>query len=124
MRRFLASLISNSEKAIQTRGIGGFATYLDISLLLSLNTLSILLFTPGNPIVTKGKISTGSFGVYVPCSVISFFILIAVIHPWKKVRDIKVTRKDEIKNGWIFFGYALLTCAILIMAMEYSRKIH
>lgn len=120
MRRFLASLISNSDKSIQTRGIGGFATYLLVSVLLSLNILAMLLLTLSRPILAKVKVSDNLFWVFVISSILFFFTLLAVIHPWKKVQKITITKKDETKYGWIFFGYALFTCALLIIAIEHS----
>ncbi len=121
MRRFLASLISNSNKSIQTKGIGVFATYMIFSVLLTLNILAILLLTISNQILPTIKASDSLFWIFTLCSTLFFFILLIAMYPWKKVLNVKVNKRDEKKYGWIFFGYALFTCALLIIAIENSN---
>jgi hypothetical protein len=121
MRRFLASLISNSNKSIQTKGIGEFATYLIFSVLLTLNMLAILLLILDRQILLKAKASDSIFWIFTLCSTLFFFILLIALHPWKKTLNVSVNKRDEKKYGWIFFGYASFTCALLIIAIEHSN---
>lgn len=118
MNKFFAALVSNCNKSWQYRGIGHFATSTIISLLLSLNLFSIILLVIGSNLARRFK---SEFLLYSLVSFSVLFILINLFFPWKRIRKVEVTKKDENRYGWIFLAYGLITCALMIFSLEITR---
>lgn len=118
MNKFFAALVSNCNKSWQYPGIGHLATSSIISLLLSLNLFSIVLLVVSSSLAIRLK---SEFLLYSLVTFSILFILINLFFPWKRIRKVEVTKKDENKYGWIFLAYGLTSCALMILSLEITR---